>query len=64
MKRYGGIVSFRVKGGEQAALDVCADAEVFTLGGVARRDRVADRAPGPDDARVGRRHRPRGARPT
>jgi cystathionine gamma-synthase len=32
MKRYGGIVSFRVKGGEQAALDVCAKAEVFTLG--------------------------------
>jgi cystathionine gamma-synthase len=32
MKRYGGIVSFRVKGGEQQALDVCAKAEVFTLG--------------------------------
>jgi cystathionine gamma-synthase len=32
MKRYGGIVSFRVNGGEQHALDVCGKAEVFTLG--------------------------------
>jgi cystathionine gamma-synthase len=32
MKRYGGIVSFRASGGEQHALDVCAKAEVFTLG--------------------------------
>ncbi|RYE77183.1 MAG: cystathionine gamma-synthase [Myxococcales bacterium] len=32
MKRFGGIVSFRVKGGEQHALDVCAKAEIFTLG--------------------------------
>ncbi|MDP3892442.1 cystathionine gamma-synthase [Nocardioides sp.] len=32
MKRFGGIVSFRVTGGEQEALDVCARAEVFTLG--------------------------------
>ncbi|WP_426241805.1 cystathionine gamma-synthase [Nocardioides sp. LHG3406-4] len=32
MKRFGGIVSFRVTGGEQHALDVCAAAEVFTLG--------------------------------
>jgi len=32
MKRYGGIVSFRVDGGEQHALDVCGRAEVFTLG--------------------------------
>ena len=32
MKRYGGIVSFRVTGGEQHALDVCGNAEVFTLG--------------------------------
>ncbi len=31
MKRYGGIVSFRVTGGEQHALDVCGKAEVFTL---------------------------------
>ena len=32
MKRYGGIVSFRVTGGEQQALDICNKAEVFTLG--------------------------------
>ncbi len=32
MKRYGGIVSFRVKGGEAAALKVCERAQVFTLG--------------------------------
>ena len=32
MKRFGGIVSFRHAGGEQAALDTCARAEVFTLG--------------------------------
>ena len=32
MKRYGGIVSFRVNAGEQKALDVCGRAEVFTLG--------------------------------
>ena len=31
MKRYGGIVSFRVAGGEQAALEACAQAKVFTL---------------------------------
>ena len=31
MKRFGGIISFRVDGGEQHALDVCAKAEVFTL---------------------------------
>ncbi|MFL6159108.1 MAG: PLP-dependent transferase, partial [Marmoricola sp.] len=32
MKRYGGIVSFRVNGGEEQALAVCERAEVFTLG--------------------------------
>jgi cystathionine gamma-synthase len=32
MKRYGGIVSFRVSAGEQKALDVCNDAELWTLG--------------------------------
>jgi cystathionine gamma-synthase len=32
MKRYGGIVSFRVTGGEKHALDICNKAEVFTLG--------------------------------
>ncbi len=32
MKRYGGMVAFRVTGGEQQALAVCENAEVFTLG--------------------------------
>jgi cystathionine gamma-synthase len=32
MKRYGGIVSFRVTGGEEHALAVCERTEVFTLG--------------------------------
>ncbi len=32
MKRFGGMVSFRVTGGEQHALAVCEKAEVFTLG--------------------------------
>jgi len=31
MKRYGAIVSFRVTGGEQHALDTCGRTEVFTL---------------------------------
>jgi cystathionine gamma-synthase len=32
MKRFGGIVSFRVRGGEEHALAVCGKTEVFTLG--------------------------------
>ena len=32
MKRYGGMISFRVTGGEAQALAVCERAEVFTLG--------------------------------
>jgi cystathionine gamma-synthase len=32
MKRFGGMVSFRVAGGERQALEVCDRAEVFTLG--------------------------------
>ncbi len=32
MKRFGGMVSFRVTGGEEQALAVCEKAEVFTLG--------------------------------
>jgi len=32
MKDFGGMVSFLVRGGEQAALDVCARTTVFTLG--------------------------------
>jgi len=32
MKRFGGMVAFRHADGEQAAVDACARAEVFTLG--------------------------------
>jgi cystathionine gamma-synthase len=32
MRRFGGMVSFRVKAGQAKALDVCARTEVFTLG--------------------------------
>jgi cystathionine gamma-synthase len=32
MRRYGGMVSFRVAGGEQAALDLCARTKVIILG--------------------------------
>jgi cystathionine gamma-synthase len=32
MRRYGGMVSFQVKGGEQRAVDVCGATEVWTLG--------------------------------
>ena len=32
MKRYGGMISFRVHGGEAAALAVCESTEFFTLG--------------------------------
>jgi cystathionine gamma-synthase len=31
MKRYGGMLSFRVRGGEQQALDICGKTTVFTL---------------------------------
>lgn len=31
MKRYGGMISVRVAGGRQAALDFCARTEIFTL---------------------------------
>ncbi|MER5268469.1 cystathionine gamma-synthase [Actinosynnema sp. NPDC002837] len=31
MRRFGGMISFRVAGGEQAALDVCARTRLFTL---------------------------------
>jgi cystathionine gamma-synthase len=32
MRRFGGMVSFRVEGGEKAALQVCDRAQLFTLG--------------------------------
>ncbi|SDK40178.1 cystathionine gamma-synthase [Streptomyces indicus] len=32
MRAFGGMISFRVEGGEQAAVDVCNKAKLFTLG--------------------------------
>ncbi|MFJ5996558.1 cystathionine gamma-synthase [Streptomyces sp. NPDC092370] len=32
MKSFGGMVSFRVEGGEEAAVEVCNRAQIFTLG--------------------------------
>ena len=32
MRGFGGMVSFRVRGGEEAAVRVCDRAQVFTLG--------------------------------
>lgn len=32
MKRFGGMISFRVAGGEEAAVEVCNRAKLFTLG--------------------------------
>ena len=32
MKRFGGMVSFEVRGGEQQAVDVCGATELWTLG--------------------------------
>ncbi len=32
MRRFGGMVSFRVEGGEEAAVEICNRAELFTLG--------------------------------
>ncbi|MFJ7023109.1 cystathionine gamma-synthase [Streptomyces sp. NPDC101117] len=32
MRAFGGMISFRVEGGEQAAVEVCNRAQVFTLG--------------------------------
>ena len=55
MKRYGGIVSFRVAAGEQKALDGVRRHRGLDAGGVARRRRVADRAPRADDPRLGGR---------
>ena len=62
MHDFGGMVSFVAAGGEEAALrTVAADAPVRARG-VARRRRVAHRAPGPHDPCLGGRLTP-GRRP-
>ena len=55
MRDFGGMVSFRARGGEAEAVEVCGRTRLFTPRRVARRRRVADRAPGPDDPRLGGR---------
>ena len=62
MRRFGGMVSVLVRGGEDAALELCATDQAVHPGRVARRRGVADRAPGADDARVGGRVGAGGAR--
>ncbi len=62
MSGFGGMVSFRLRGGEDAALKVCDRARAVHAGRVAGRRRIADRAPGPDDPRQRRRLAARGAR--
>ena len=52
------------RGGEAAALRVCDADQGVHARRVARRGRVADRAPGPDDARLGGRARRWRCRPT
>ena len=55
MHDFGGMVSFVAAGGEDAALRDRRPHATVHAGRVARWRRVADRAPGPDDARLGRR---------
>ena len=57
MRAFGGMVSFTVAGGEQAALEVARSHRAVHAGRVARGGRVAHRAPAPHDPRLGRRHR-------
>ncbi|GMA86148.1 hypothetical protein GCM10025868_13980 [Angustibacter aerolatus] len=61
MRRFGGMVSFRLRGGVEEALTVCKRAEPVHPRRVARRRRVAHRAPRPDDARQRRGLAARGA---
>ena len=57
MKDFGGMVSFRVAAGEEAALAVCARTEVFTLGESLGGVESLIEHPGPHDARLGGRAR-------
>ena len=57
MRDFGGMVSFLAAGGEDAALELVVAHAALHARRVARRGRVADRAPGAHDARLGRRAR-------
>ena len=52
MRRFGGMVSLPGPGGEEQAVDGVRRGRGLHPGRVARRGRVADRAPGPDDPRL------------
>ena len=60
MRDFGGIVSFTLAGGENAALDVVGQHAVVHARRVIGRGRVVDRASGADDACVGRGFSARG----
>ena len=62
MRDFGGMVSFRVRGGERGGRRGLRPDPAVHPRGVARRGGVADRASGPDDARLGGRLAARGAR--
>ncbi len=62
MRDFGGMVSFTCAGGEAAALRRGAPHDAVHAGRVARRGRVADRAPGPHDTRISGRLAARGPR--
>ena len=62
MRDFGGMVSFTVAAGMEAAMTVAASTETVHARRVARRGREPDRAPGRDDPRVGRRFTAGGAR--
>ncbi len=51
MSRYGGMVSFTVRGGQEEAVKMCSRTRHFHPGGVAGRGGITDRAPVPDDPR-------------
>ena len=62
MRDFGGMVSFTVRGGEQAARTVAAATELFTLAESLGAVESLIEHPGGDDPRVGRRLAARGAR--
>ena len=55
MRGFGGIVSMRVRGGEEAAVAVCGRTRLFTLGESLGGVESLIEHPGPDDARLGGR---------
>ena len=53
MRGFGGIVSVRLRGGEEAALALCGRTRLFTLGESLGGVESLIEHPGPDDARLG-----------